>query len=150
MVVNIVLAYALVGPLAQAGLALANSIAITLELVIALMILHRRLGRLGGRALWATAWRAGLAGAIMLAGMMLVLARLPVTLGVPGGAFGDGLARLVIGGVVGGASYLLIAWMVDLEAIRIARSLARLMMPSSIGFLARVFRRDRDADGSGT
>lgn len=149
MVVNIVLAYALVGPLAQAGLALANSIAITLELVIALMILHRRLGRLGGRALWATAWRAGLAGVIMLAGMMLVLARLPVTLGVPGGAFGDGLARLVIGGLVGGASYLLIAWMVNLEAIRIARSLARLMMRSSIGFLARVFRRDRDGDGSG-
>ncbi len=138
MIVNIALAYALVGPLAVAGLALANSIAITFELVIALMILHRRLGRLGGRALWATAWRAGLAGGIMLAGMTLVIARLPLSLPVPGGVFGDGVARLAIGGVVGGSLYLLVAQIVDLEAISFARSLTRMAIRSSIGAIKGV------------
>lgn len=123
MVLNIGLAYALVGALAQAGLALANSIAITFELAVALVILHHRLGRIAGRELWATVWRAALAGGVMFAGMALVLGALPAALPVPGGALGEGAARLALGSAVGGLLYLGAAHVLGLEAVAVARTL---------------------------
>ena len=137
MVANIALAYLLIGPLGVAGLALANSIAITFELVIALAILHRRLGRLGGRELWATAWRSGLAGAAMIASMLFVLSALPETLALPGGVLGDGAARLALGGGVGSLVYLGVAAAFGLESVDLAKGLIRRMLTGVAGFIRR-------------
>jgi putative peptidoglycan lipid II flippase len=108
MAFNIALAYLLVGPLAQGGLALANSIAVSVEVWLALMILRKRLGRVGGRELAGTLARALAAAAMMALAMTAVLGALPeaVSLGPLDGPFVDGVVRMGLGAVVGGAVYL--------------------------------------------
>jgi len=132
MAANIGLAYALVGPMAQGGLALANSIAITLELSLALVVLHRRLGRLDGRALWATAWRCAVAAAVMCAAMYAVLAPLPSGKVLPGGPFVDGLLRLGLGGTSGVLAYLAAARSLRLEAVEIGIGMLRRAVRSRV------------------
>ena len=111
MAFNVLLAYLLVGPLDQGGLALANSIAVSVEVWLALMILRRRLGRVGGRLLAGTLARALGAAAVMALAMTAVLAALPAEIAIAsyGGPFVDGAVRLGLGAAVGGGVYLGVA-----------------------------------------
>jgi putative peptidoglycan lipid II flippase len=60
------------------GLALANSLATTLETATLIWLLYRRLGGLEGRRLWASAWRITLSAAAM-GGTILAFATLAPT-----------------------------------------------------------------------
>jgi putative peptidoglycan lipid II flippase len=68
-VANIVLAVALMGPLGAGGLALANSLAVTVEVLVLMAILRRRWGSIEGRQIARTLLRVGLASLAM--GLML-------------------------------------------------------------------------------
>lgn len=65
MLLNVVLSLLLLIPMAQGGLALANSIATTLEMVLLLWLLRRRLGGLDGRALASAVMRMGVATLVL-------------------------------------------------------------------------------------
>ncbi len=65
MLLNVVLSLLLLIPMAQGGLALANSIATTLEMVLLLWLLRRRLGGLDGRALASAVLRMGVATLVL-------------------------------------------------------------------------------------
>lgn len=65
MFVNVVLSFLLLIPMAQGGLALANSIATTLEMVLLLWLLRRRLGGLSGRGLSGAVLRMALASVVL-------------------------------------------------------------------------------------
>lgn len=74
MVLNILLSLWLVGWLSFGGLALANSVATTLEMALLLWLLRRRLGGIDGSLLAWSAGRSVLAAAIMVAALHLLLA----------------------------------------------------------------------------
>ncbi len=132
MVVNIALAYALVVPLAQGGLALANSVAVTLEVLAGLWLLRRPLGGIGERELAATLARSGIAAAAMAVAILVTLQILPESLGGGiGGSFVQGLLRAGIGGVVGGAVYVAAGLLLGIAELRkavgmVGRRLGRL------------------------
>jgi putative peptidoglycan lipid II flippase len=109
MSLNIGLSLLLVGPLSFGGLALANSLATTLELVVLVWLLKRRIGTLGGGAIGRSLARSLLAGGVMVAALWLWLgveAQLPIS-----SALDNWVIALVGAGVgvvvYGGASYLL-------------------------------------------
>lgn len=66
MLLNLLLSLALIGPLSFGGLALANTVATTLETLALLWLIRPRLGGLGGGRLWASLGRA-LPGAVAMA-----------------------------------------------------------------------------------
>jgi putative peptidoglycan lipid II flippase len=65
--VNIALALALMGPLGHGGLALANSVAVSAEVLVLLLVLRRRLGGVEGRETLQMLGRVLLAAAAMSA-----------------------------------------------------------------------------------
>lgn len=65
MALNVLLSLLLVGTLQHGGLALANSTATTLEMLLLLVLLHRRMGGLEAGALGKSLLRNGLAAAVM-------------------------------------------------------------------------------------
>ncbi len=66
MALNLALSVLLIAPLAQGGLALANSIATLLEMLILLFIFRRRVGDIDDRHILDSAWRIALAASAML------------------------------------------------------------------------------------
>lgn len=100
MALNIILSLILLRPLAHGGLALANSLAATVEMAVLLLILRRRLPGLDGRNLLASAARMALAttGMGVLVGAFLALS--PAL-----GSLGQTLGGVVLGGGV----YLLLS-----------------------------------------
>lgn len=70
---NIALGIVLMRPLGAAGLALANSLAVSGEVVALLWILRRRLGGIDARSLASALGRVGLASAAMAVSMIAVL-----------------------------------------------------------------------------
>lgn len=104
---NIVLAIALMGPLGYGGLALANSIAVTLEVLALLWLLRGRLGGVEGRETLAALARI-VAASLVMAGA--VLATLPL-------AGGGALPKVAIGAAVGGGVYLLAARLLGVRQI---------------------------------
>lgn len=126
MVVNVVLAVVLVVSLAQAGLALANSIAVSAEVLLGLWLLGRRLDGIGGRQLTVTLFRTGLAGLAMAIAMSVTAALLPgLTAASP---FWSGLVTVAVGGSVGLAVYLVAATALGVTELR---DLARLLLRRS-------------------
>jgi putative peptidoglycan lipid II flippase len=126
MVVNVVLAGVLVVSLAQAGLALANSIAVSAEVLLGLWLLGRRLDGIGGRQLTVTLFRTGLAGLAMAIAMSVTAALLPgLTAASP---FWSGLVTVAVGGSVGLAVYLVAATALGVTELR---DLARLLLRRS-------------------
>lgn len=101
----------------HAGLALANSIAVLLEMVGLLALLRPRLGGLEGRALVASVTRSGAAAAVM-AGLLVIWLR----------AVGSGGVVLVGGGGValGAGAYLAAAVLLGAEEPRTVVRLLRL------------------------
>jgi putative peptidoglycan lipid II flippase len=109
MSLNIGLSLLLVGSLSFGGLALANSLATTLELVVLVWLLKRRIGTLGGGTIGRSLTRSLLAGGVMVAALWLwpgVEAQLPIS-----NALDNWVIALVGAGVgvmvYGGVSYLL-------------------------------------------
>lgn len=84
VVVNLVAALALRGPLGNGGIALANSLAATAGAVLLLILLRQRLGGLGGRALAASGARVGAASAAMGLTVYAVPVPFPSMAGIAG------------------------------------------------------------------
>jgi putative peptidoglycan lipid II flippase len=98
--VNIVFGVALVGPLGVRGLALSVSIAYTVAAVLALSVVGRRVGGLGGDDLTTPVKRVLAASAVMAVATVLAL-------NVSGAPSGFGLlARVVLAVLVGLAAYV--------------------------------------------
>lgn len=105
---NIALAWLLMGPLGHGGLALANSVAVTLEVLALLLILRGRLGGVEGRETLTTLARVIAASLIMSSLVMAVL------------RWGTGtspLAQVTIGGAIGAAAYLLAARLLGMRQL---------------------------------
>jgi putative peptidoglycan lipid II flippase len=95
MGLNVILSLLLIAPMAHAGLALANTLATTIEMGLLCWFLTRRLQGLDWRTLGLTAAKASLAAAVMAAPLLWLAGRggdAPVVL--------LGLAGLLVGGVV--------------------------------------------------
>jgi putative peptidoglycan lipid II flippase len=96
---NILLAALLMGPLGHGGLALANSVAVTLEVLALLVLLQRRLGQVIDRDFGSLMARLLIASAAM-GGAILLLTT------YAGRAGWGNLVTLAIAGAVGGGVYL--------------------------------------------
>ncbi|MGB7053469.1 MAG: murein biosynthesis integral membrane protein MurJ [Acidimicrobiales bacterium] len=98
--INVVLAIALVGPLGVRGLALSVSVAYTAAAVVAMVVIHRRIGGLGPSDLGRPLQRVVVASAVMAVAAVLAV-------NVSGSMSDAGLlARVVFATVVGVAVYL--------------------------------------------
>jgi putative peptidoglycan lipid II flippase len=117
---NIILSLLLIGPLGHGGLALSLAITNTLEMLLLLWLIQRRLGALDGEnsRLWLTAVKIALAadfmGCFLLAANWILaqpfasLSKLPLIL----------LTGLVIG--LAGAIYAGLAWLLKIEELQSA------------------------------
>jgi len=109
LAVNAGIGWFLLPALAHGSIALANSLGAGLQVLLLLLIAHRRLGGIEGRALGAALARAGLASALMGAAVIGFQRSLP----------GAGLLVSGAGGaVVGGAIYVLAVILLGGEEIR--------------------------------
>jgi putative peptidoglycan lipid II flippase len=120
---NAGLGAALMWPLGPAGLTAANSISSAFSFGLLIVLLRRKVGPLGGRALWRSGWRIGLAAAAAGAAAW-PLAVTP--LWAVDGALGAKLLRLGMAGLIGLAVFALAAWLLRVDSLR---------------FLLRRFRR---------
>ncbi len=84
------------------ALALGFSASNYVEVLLLVWLLRRKMGTLHGRAFLNGAWRMALAALVMTAGMWLLLAQIPPT---------AVWARLIVGGLAGGAFYLLFCFL---------------------------------------
>jgi putative peptidoglycan lipid II flippase len=114
MVINVMLSFALIAPLAQGGLAMANSIATILETGTLFAILHRRVG-LDARGLFGSIARIGL-GALAMGAAIGLFARIFAASGA--------VFIAILGAGVGAAVYFIA--MILLRAEEIAFVLKRL------------------------
>jgi putative peptidoglycan lipid II flippase len=113
---NIILSLLLIGPLLQGGLALANSIATSLEMVVLLYLLRPRLGGVDGRTLASSGLKM-LAGAVVMALAIWLYGMTPLA---------QTPLFLLIGGiVVGGGAYLATMLVLRSDELRLALSLAQ-------------------------
>lgn len=120
MLLNIGLAYLLVGPLAQGGLALANSVAVSIEVLVGLALLRGRLGGIEGRRLASTLGRSLVAALAMGLAMRLLLGLLEPRLAALGlGASLEGLLLAGLAGLVGLAVFLATARLLGLEELKL-------------------------------
>lgn len=116
VVLNVVLSLILIGPLLQGGLAFANSIATTLEMLILLFLLRARMGSIDGRTIAIGAVKM-LIGAVVMAVAILLVEQTPLAQ--------NALLLLAGGIIVGGAAYFLTMFLLKSDEITLARSLVR-------------------------
>jgi putative peptidoglycan lipid II flippase len=102
-VFNILFGLALMRPLGQNGLALANSVAVTLEVLALLFILGRRLGGVEGREIAGQLVRV-LGATIVMAGAVMAALALSGRLGL------GNLITLAFAGAAGALFYLAAAF----------------------------------------
>jgi len=119
--VHILLDLMLVGPLQQAGIALATSAGVTSMAATGLLLARHRLGPLGGRAVLLSLARNGLAAAGMGLGLyaMLQLVALLPTVGRPTGVWAASAWVLAACTVAGLAVYLAIAYLFKTPELQI-------------------------------
>lgn len=115
MVINIVLSIVLISPLAQGGLALANSIATILEMLILLAILRRRLDGIDQRRIALSVARIVIASIIM--GVVLIVFKNVF-------ASSSEILLAIVGAAIGSAVYFVVT--LALRSEEIALVLARL------------------------
>jgi putative peptidoglycan lipid II flippase len=109
MALNIILSLLLRGPLGFGGLALANTVATSLEMVALLALLGRRLGGLEGRRVWRSSMRS-----LVVSGVMA-----PIMAGLLSGLGGAHPVLVgVVGIALGGLIYLLGMWLLRAEELR--------------------------------
>ncbi len=104
MALNVVFSLLLIGPLNIGGLALANALATTVEMIGLLFIMRLRLGGIEGRRLLASLLRTGVATGAMGLALVLFLSQVG-SLGVLVAAGGG----IVLGGVVYGSASLVLS-----------------------------------------
>jgi putative peptidoglycan lipid II flippase len=122
-VVNILLAVSLMGPLGTGGLALANSLAVTMEVMVLLLLLGRRWGGVEGRTTLGAAVRVATA----TLAMSLALA---ATLGYARRADWDPLTTVALGSGVGAVTYLIMGWLSGVRILRWTFEASRLALIS--------------------
>jgi putative peptidoglycan lipid II flippase len=103
MLANLGFSLALIGPMQIAGLALANSVAAYLELVLLMGFIRPRVGGLGGARTGSALGKAALAALVMSAAVWAFLEFAPLSSAILRGAIG-----VVTGGVVYAAMWLLV------------------------------------------
>jgi putative peptidoglycan lipid II flippase len=101
--------FARLGWAPHGGLALANSMAVSLEMVVLLLLLRPLMGGVAGPRVWRAVGKMGLATLGMGLALLALLPRLPSE---PGWL--TGLAGIVLGGLV----YLALAYLLGLEELR--------------------------------
>ena len=109
--VNVGLGVLLMQPLGHAGLALANSVAVSAEVLALLLILRRRLAGIEGRLLLITVAKAFSASAVMALVLILVVA-------LAGDQQIGALGTLVAGGALGAVAYVACGLLFGLEPLR--------------------------------
>jgi putative peptidoglycan lipid II flippase len=113
--VNVVLAFALIGPFGVQGLAFSYAAAYTIAAVLAFAALRRRVGRLEGRRLASTTAKIAIAAAVM--GVVTYV----VTRAIGSPESGGAVVRLAIGVLVGVLVYgagLLVLRVDEVSALR--------------------------------
>ncbi|HKZ86730.1 MAG TPA: murein biosynthesis integral membrane protein MurJ [Anaerolineae bacterium] len=97
MLLNLALSLLLIGPLAEGGLALANSIATTVEALVLVWLIRGRLSGIEGRRVWGALARSGLASAAM--GLALLgLLQMPMSSALAVCAAGIAVGMIVYAG----------------------------------------------------
>lgn len=115
MFLNVALSLMLIGPLAEGGLALANSIATTVEALVLVWLIRGRLSGIEGRRVWGALARSGLASAAM--GLALLgLLQMPIS---------SALALCAAGIAVGVIVYAGAALLLRADELRSVRQLVQ-------------------------
>jgi putative peptidoglycan lipid II flippase len=121
-VLNVALCLVLAPRLGQAGLALANSVAVTLQSGVLLWLGWRTRVRFEWRAVWSTVWRAGLASAAMAGILALVI----------GQQASWGTLRIaVVGSALGGGVYVGLMALLSPDEVQALVGLVRLRRAGS-------------------
>jgi putative peptidoglycan lipid II flippase len=106
MLSNLMFSLALIGPMQIAGLALANSMAAFIELLLLTGFIRPRVGGLGGTRTWAALGKTLLAASAMSAVVWAFLAFAPAS---------NAIVRGAVGVVIGGVAYALAALLVGAD-----------------------------------
>jgi putative peptidoglycan lipid II flippase len=114
MILNIALSLILVRPLSFGGLALANSTATTIEMIVLLWLLRKRLGGIHGRRVGGTALRSLGAAAVMAAVLELWVQWGPAAF--PSGFENDWVIAIT-GIMLGIITYSFISWLLRSEEL---------------------------------
>jgi putative peptidoglycan lipid II flippase len=122
MVLNITLSLWLVRPLSFGGLALANSIATTLEMVLLLWLLRRRLNGINGRSLWGTALRSAVATGVMVIVLEAWVLWIPSILA---GTWEDDWIVTLGGIILGIMTYSFSSWLLRSEELALVLDMLR-------------------------
>ena len=120
MIFNISLSLVMVRPLSFGGLALANSTATTVEMVLLLWLLRKRLGGIDSRSVGGTLLRSIGAAAVMAIVLELWVQQ--------GSAFPPGLQNWIvaIGGIMLGIiTYSLVSWLLRSEELALVLAMVR-------------------------
>ena len=120
MIFNISLSLVLVRPLSFGGLALANSTATTVEMIVLLWLLRKRLGGIDGRSVWGTLLRSTAAAAVMAIVLKLWVQQ--------GAGFPPALQNWIvaIGGIMLGiVTYCLVSWLLRSEELTLVLAMVR-------------------------
>jgi len=116
---NIFFNWLLIGPLMLGGIALGTALSINIGTVLLGLLLRRKIGPFGGRRLFATLWKSGLASALMGAALWYGLRFLD----------GEGFLRQAaeLGALIGasGVLYLLIIYVLGVAELRAGLNLVR-------------------------
>ena len=111
VVLNIVLSLVLLAPLLQGGLALANSIATTLEMLVLLVLLRKRLNGVDGKTIALSAAKM-FVGAVVMAIALVLYGQTP---------FAQNALLLLVGGIlIGGGAYFLTMFVLQSNEITLA------------------------------
>lgn len=113
-IVQVLLALAVMGSMGHGGLALANSIAITAEVILLLWILRRRLGGVEGRQTLQLALRVATASLLMGVAIWLLLPHL-LRAGLPLPSAATSLAG---GSVIGAVVFLVSGYALQITTVR--------------------------------
>jgi putative peptidoglycan lipid II flippase len=122
MILNIALSLILVRPLSFGGLALANSTATTIEMIVLLWLLRKRLGGIHGRSVGGTALRSLGAAAVMAAVLELWVQWGPAAF--PSGLENDWVIAIT-GIMLGIITYSLISWLLRSEELVLILAMLR-------------------------
>lgn len=95
MALNVVLSLLLRGSLGHGGLALANTIAVTIEMGLLFAFLSKEVGGLNWRGLWETVLKTGVASAAMAAALFWMANRF-----AGGSKHAIGIGGLIVGGLI--------------------------------------------------
>lgn len=113
ILINIVFSLLLVGPMAHMGLALANSISLTLQALLLFFFLRRRIGQMDTRHILISMAKTLLACAVMAAAVWAASAGVAVTIGVAS-KLGQ-LFQVCLAIAVGAAAFFLASYAMKME-----------------------------------